>query len=406
MYFTLLGILFLLTVIGLISYRSWLNPVSIFNVVWLVVCFLYGFRLSPNLQAPLENRTCYLLMLGNIVFTISCIVVSKISIWPTNLSSVYKTKEITFENIQRHFWIWFVLELFETVYSKGFPIIWALQHNGKTYFDYGIPSVHGFANAYGLTILTILAYQLFKGDYKRQSKKIVTYILIILLMYVFMLTRQVIINAIIQIFVVYCFLKRKIPWVKILIWTFLIIIAFGLVGNIRTGYYEFLSVAQMDTKVNPLFVGFYWVYMYLTMTIANLNKLFNMFFTPLGMGYFWSIYLPTALVNSVFKFNNPVDQSNFLVTQAFNVSGYSADAYISIGIMGIVIMAIIYGIIGGLCYKKIIRNRSMKNILYYAVYLQIIVLSFFFNQLFYLPSGFQFVIIYFLFKNIKSKGRY
>lgn len=406
MYFTLLGILFLLTVIGLISYRSWLNPVSIFNVVWLVVCFLYGFRLSPNLQAPLENRTCYLLMLGNIVFTISCIVVSKISIWPTNLSSVYKTKEITFENIQKHFWIWFVLELFETVYSKGFPIIWALQHNGKTYFDYGIPSFHGFANAYGLTILTILAYQLFKGDYKKQSKKIVTYILIILLMYVFMLTRQVIISAIIQIFVVYCFLKRKIPWVKILIWTFLIIIAFGLVGNIRTGYYEFLSVAQMDTKVNPLFVGFYWVYMYLTMTIANLNKLFNMFFTPLGMGYFWSIYLPTALVNSVFKFNNPVDQSNFLVTQAFNVSGYSADAYISIGIMGIVIMAIIYGIIGGLCYKKIIRNRSMKNILYYAVYLQIIVLSFFFNQLFYLPSGFQFVIIYFLFKNIKSKGRY
>ncbi|RHX78849.1 O-antigen polymerase [Lactobacillus helveticus] len=406
MYFTLLGILFLLTVIGLISYRSWLNPVSIFNVVWLVVCFLYGFRLSPNLQAPLENRTCYLLMLGNIIFTISCIVVSKISIWPTNLSSVYKTKEITFENIQKHFWIWFVLELFETVYSKGFPIIWALQHNGKTYFDYGIPSVHGFANAYGLTILTILAYQLFKGDYKKQSKKIVTYILIILLMYVFMLTRQVIISAIIQIFVVYCFLKRKIPWVKILIWTFLIIIVFGLVGNIRTGYYEFLSVAQMDTKVNPLFVGFYWVYMYLTMTIANLNKLFNMFFTPLGMGYFWSIYLPTALVNSVFKFNNPVDQSNFLVTQAFNVSGYSADAYISIGIMGIVIMAIIYGIIGGLCYKKIIRNRSMKNILYYAVYLQIIVLSFFFNQLFYLPSGFQFVIIYFLFKNIKSKGKY
>lgn len=406
MYFTLLGILFLLTVIGLISYRSWLNPVSIFNVVWLVVCFLYGFRLSPNLQAPLENRTCYLLMLGNIVFTISCIVVSKISIWPTNLSSVYKTKEITFENIQKHFWIWFVLELFETVYSKGFPIIWALQHNGKTYFDYGIPSVHGFANAYGLTILTILAYQLFKGDYKKQSKKIVTYILIILLMYVFMLTRQVIISAIIQIFVVYCFLKRKIPWVKILIWIFLIIIAFGLVGNIRTGYYDFLSVAQMDTKVNPLFVGFYWVYMYLTMTIANLNKLFNMFFTPLGMGYFWSIYLPTALVNSVFKFNNPVDQSNFLVTQAFNVSGYSADAYISIGIMGLVIMAIIYGIIGGLCYKKIIRNRSMKNILYYAVYLQIIVLSFFFNQLFYLPSGFQFVIIYFLFKNIKSKGRY
>lgn len=399
MYFTLLAILFLLTVIGLISYRSWLNPVSIFNVVWLVVCFLYGFRLSPNLQAPLMDRTCYLLILGNVVFTISCIVISKISIKPPEVS-VYKIKEITFERIQKHFWIWLVLEIFETIYSKGFPIIWALQHNGKTYFDYGIPSIHGFANAYGLTILTILAYQVFKGDYKKQSKKIVTYILIILGMYLLMLTRQVIISAIIQIFVVYCFLKRKIPWVKILIWTFLIIIAFGLVGNVRTGYYEFLSVAEMDTKVNPMFVGFYWVYMYLTMTIANLNKMFNMFFTPLGMGYFWSIYLPTALVNSVFKFNYG-DLSNLLVTPAFNVAGYNADAYIALGVAGIIIMATIYGVLGGLCYKKIIRNRNMKNILYYAVYLQIIVLSFFFNQLFYLPSGFQFIVIYLLFKSVK-----
>lgn len=399
MYFTLLAILFLLTVIGLISYRSWLNPVSIFNVVWLVVCFLYGFRLSPNLQVPLMDRTCYLLILGNVVFTISCIVISKISIKPPEVS-VYKIKEITFERIQKHFWIWLVLEIFETIYSKGFPIIWALQHNGKTYFDYGIPSIHGFANAYGLTILTILAYQLFKGDYKKQSKKIVTYILIILGMYLLMLTRQVIISAIIQIFVVYCFLKRKIPWVKILIWTFLIIIAFGLVGNVRTGYYEFLSVAEMDTKVNPMFVGFYWVYMYLTMTIANLNKMFNMFFTPLGMGYFWSIYLPTALVNSVFKFNYG-DLSNLLVTPAFNVAGYNADAYIALGVAGIIIMATIYGVLGGLCYKKIIRNRNMKNILYYAVYLQIIVLSFFFNQLFYLPSGFQFIVIYLLFKSVK-----
>lgn len=401
MYFTLLVILFLLTVIGLITYKSWLNPVSIFNVVWLAVCFLYGFRLSPNLQAPLENRTCYLLILGNIIFTISCIVISKISIRSSNIS-IYKTKEITFENIQKHFWIWFSLELLETVYSKGFPIIWALQHNGKTYFDYGIPSIHGFANAYGLIILTVLSYQLFKGSYKKQSKKIMTYILIILGMYVLMLTRQVIISAIIQIFVVYCFLRKKIPVFKIIMWIFFIIIAFGLVGNIRTGYYEFLSVAEMDTKVNPMFVGFYWVYMYLTMTIANLNKLFNMTFTPLGMGYFWSIYLPTALVNSVFKFN-PTNQYDFLVTQAFNVSGYNADAYVSLGIIGIVIMSIIYGVLGGLCYKKIVRNRSMKNILYYAVYLQIIVLSFFYNQLFYLPSGFQFIIIYCLFKNISSK---
>ena len=94
---------------------------------------------------------------------------------------------------------------------------------------------------------------------------------------------------------------------------------------------------------------------------------------------------------------------NFLVVSNFNVSGYNAEIYVSFGIIGIIIMALIYGILGGIVYKKISRKEDMKNILYYAVYYQIIILSFFYNQLFYLPSGFQFIIIYLLFKNVRFK---
>lgn len=400
MYICLLISLFLLILLGLFLYKSWLNPVSIFNLVWLIVCFLYGFRLSPRLQANLTDHTCYFLILGNVVFTIACIIVNKISVNATFISK-FEKKEITFENIKRHFWIWFVIEIFETIYSRGFPIIWSLQHNGKTYFDYGIPSFHGFANAYGLSILTILAYLLFKGNNKCASK-IRIYIIVFLFMYLLMLTRQVIISAIIQIFVVYCFLKKKVPVVKIVLISLIIIIAFGLLGNARTGYSEFLNVADIDTNIHPVFVGFYWVYMYLTMTIANLNKLFNMTFSPLGVGYFCSIYLPTIIANLLFK-TGSVDQSVYLVTQAFNVSGYNADAYISLGLIGIVIMALIYGALGGGLYKKLVRKRNMKNIIYCAIYIQIIVLSFFSNQLFYLPSGFQFIIIYLLFKRVRFR---
>lgn len=402
MYYILLFALGGLFLIGICVYKSVFNPVSVFNAVWFIVCFLYGFRLSPNIQPPLLNRTCDLLILGNVVFTIACILTSKLAFrFATNFKKNEKD-EVTFKNIQRHFWIWFILEIFETVYSKGMPLIWTLQNNGKTYVDYGVPSLHGLANAYGLAIVTILFYQAFDKKYKDVLKKIIFYIVIIIFMYLLMLTRQVLISAAIQFFVVYCFRKKRIPVMKLVIGVLSLIMLFGILGNIRTGYTEFLAVAQINTKINPLFIGFYWVYIYLTMTIANLNKLFNLVFMPVGINYFLSIFVPTVLVDSLFK-NNIMNVPNFLVVSNFNVSGYNAEIYVSFGIIGIIIMALIYGILGGIVYKKISRKENMKNILYYAVYYQIIILSFFYNQLFYLPSGFQFIIIYLLFKNVRFK---
>lgn len=401
MYSFLLFILFSLILLGLIIYKSWLNPISIFNLIWFLVIALYSLRLSPALQLPLDDRTCELLLWSSLLFSISCFLVTKISI--REKKNVCLDKEITFNRINTHFFIWFILELFETAYSRGLPIIWALRHSGKTYFDYGIPSLHGLANAYGLSILTILAYQLFSGKNKKKAKQIIIYIGIILGMYVLMLTRQVIISAILQLFIVYCFVKRKFPIFKIIIGALIGILIFGILGNIRTGYNEFLTIAQIHTNLPPALVGFYWVYMYLTMTLANLNKIFTLAFNPVGIGYFLSIYLPTVIVNLFFKVDS-INPANYIVTPAFNVSGYNADAYISLGITGLILMALIYGILGGITYKKVINERNMKNIIYYAIYFQIMILSFFYNQLFYLPSGFQFIIIFIIFKNTKIRG--
>lgn len=300
MYVILLISFAVLAFLGLLIYKSWLNPVTIFNIVWLVVCALYGLRLSPRLQPELANKTCEFLILGNVVFTLSCLLVSKISIKPIKKFNISK-KELTFSEIRPHFWFWIFIEIVETIYSKGLPIMWAMQKNGKTYFDYGIPTFHGLANAYGLSILSILAYELFKEKKSKESKKIITYILTILLMYALLLTRQVIISAVIQMFIIYYFLKPKIPIGKIIVTVFVGIIIFGLIGNIRTGYSEFLSVSLIDSKINPFFIGFYWVYMYLTMTIANLNKMFTISFNPVGIGYFAAIYLPTVISKLLFK---------------------------------------------------------------------------------------------------------
>lgn len=65
----------------------------------------------------------------------------------------------------------------------------------------------------------------------------------------------------------------------------------------------------------------------------------------------------------------------------------------------------IYGIMAGNLFKKVIKRMNEKNMIYYSICMQIIMLSFFYNHLLYLPSGFQFIIVYLLFKICPRKDK-
>ena len=173
-------------------------------------------------------------------------------------------------------------------------------------------------------------------------------------------------------------------------------------GNFRTGYEEFLNVALMkEPNINKSLIGFYWTYMYLTMTVSNVNNAVLLDVNGFGLQPIASIYLPTVISNIVFT--EKIEIPQYLVTQAFNVSGFFMDFYIGFGNFGVAIISSIYGLLGAYLFKKVRKNENEKNVLYYAIYLQIILLSFFYNHLLYLPSGFQFIIIFAIFKYLSFK---
>lgn len=377
-----------MAIVGLILYKSTLNPVFVFNIIWLSVCSLYGLRISP-LQAVLTDRTCIYLLCSNISFTLVCIMTYTFS-----RGGMRGVHNISFASLKKHYLMWLFIEIFETIYSGGFPLLWSLLGigGGKTYKNYGIHTLHGFANAYGLSIITIITYLLVSNHNPKKSGEMKKIIAIMLIGYTLMLTRQVIVSALIQMVVVYCMVNKKIPVKKLFYICLLGMLCFGILGNIRTGYDSFLEVANIESKINPVFIGIYWVYMYLTMQLANLNKLFMLYFTPVGMSFMFVHIIPSVL-RDISNYNRP----DFLVTPAFNVSGYSSDAYVALGFIGLIVISAIFGFVSGKTYKSFKRKNSMKNTIYYVICVQIILISFFINSLFYMPSGFQFVIIYFLF---------
>ncbi len=420
---------YILCVVALIVISKWItgkkfSPITIYNLIWLAIVLLYQLRLS-NLQPELSDATYWLLMIKSVVFTLGflacyCIKNKRGKNLATSASNekvadTSKKLDVTDIKVAKYkkviglmFLVWFVAEIFETIYSGGVPILWKMFGDSRTYFDYGIPTLHGFMNALGLVIMMLA----FLGCLKKESTKkdkmtFVSIIAVCLVFYLCIFTRQVIVSAIIQMIAVFFLVKRPVKLRKAVFWMGLLsivgVIAFGFVGNIRTGYEGFLSVAGISMGISPFFVGFYWVYMYLTMSLANINNA-----VVLGVNHFGGLFpavrnfLPTVVSKVLFA-DSAVVIPNYLVTKAFNVSGYFIDFYVGLGTLGVIIIAAIYGILGGIIYRALQKRRTERNILLYAVYLQIIILSFFFNHLFYLPSGFQFVIILVVYHFLERK---
>lgn len=377
-----------------------LNPIFIFVGTWLAIIVLYQFELS-NWQYNLIDDSYITFIINIMAFTISYLLVyifKRKKMIQNNEKKDDKNVIVDFNFIKKMFIFWIIIEIIETIYSGGIPIIWKLVGSSKTYASYGIPTVHGLMNSISLVIM-LLSYYLYLKE-NRKNKKLLLIIGTIILFDLMIITRQVIVSALIELFVIYIFFNKKIPVYKLLIIVSFLVIGFGLIGNIRTGSDNFIYVSSFKNEnINSFLIGFYWVYMYFTMSIANINNAIYLGISQYGLYPIMKNYLPTVFSNIIFE-NSNIIIPNYLVTKAFNVSGYFINFYLAFGNLGVLIISSIYGVLGGIITNKNRNESSEKNLLYMSVYIQIIILSFFENHLFYLPSGFQFFLIFLIFKYI------
>lgn len=387
-YFSLSVICF---VLGWLSRGKLFNPLSAFSAIWILVVALSNLMLS-GWQRPINDSTYMVLIAMQISFAILYIFgnglrlkeitkpVLRLSVSPEQLNSLFK--------------IWLAIEIIEILYSGGLPILWHLLGTGKTYFDFGIPSVHGLMNSLGLVILLIASLLILDGkDENHHFRRICIFIF---LFYLCLVTRQVIVSAGIELIIVIYLRKPQLIIHKLVPVALLSIILFGVVGNLRTGYEAFMYVSLIRSDIPELFVGFYWVYMYLSMTITNINNLVAMNLDPVGMNAL-SGFIPTVFA-PLFGIDTGFFTADYLVTSAFNVSGFFVYFYQGFSILGVIVISAAYGLIGGISYRKFSEDPCERNILLLAIAMQIVLLSFFDNMLLYLPSSFQFVVVLLLYR--------
>lgn len=378
MLYSLELLLLVLIVVDLMKNKKIYTPGVIFNTIFFVTMFLYGFYMSHN-QLVLDYKTLWLLLVCVAAFNIP---VFRSYYIPKNqfLQRRSHSVELSSKREMVVYYIALAMFMIELVYSKGCPLIWKFTGDARTYVDFGIPSFNGMF--YAIVIL-MGSYSIFK--------KGCIYKYFYLMMGVLIISRQLLISIFIQGAILYCFTHKinKKLIIMLLVGGFAGILLFSYIGNMRTGEAIFLHVAQFKPQYDWVPTSFKWIYAYLCFSISNLNSLVRMTYGAVNFGATtFNELMPTVL-----NFKFPINQGfAYIVNPNFNVSTFIPDLYIDFGFVGIAIFCLALGKITQYVFRRAKFNDKACQMFYVVIAHNILFLTFR-NMFVYLPIMFELVLI-------------
>jgi oligosaccharide repeat unit polymerase len=384
---------------------AWIHPLFIFWAAWLATVALYDMHLSLLLIYP-SDLVIHVVAWIVVPYTVTALAYLGLRSWeqPSPLSfrpdsGVRRAKLARWLRIA--FVIWALLTVIEIAVSGGVPLLWLIQGSSKTYFDFGIASVHGLLNSLILAI-GLMEFALFSLTGKRNHLWMPVFVVIWSLIAV---TRNMLIVILIECAIVWA-MTRGITWktlAKASVSFVALILVFGYIGDFRTGGETFRQLAEPSPNYPEwLPSGALWVYIYVGTPINNLVNTVQST-APLNSPLFpnaTSLLFPSVIRDVIY---NPATISDALsgdlVSDAFNVSTAYVGAFQDFGMAGVAGFSVVLGWLSAHFW----RDRSLRGSLIYAVMGQCLVVSIFFNHLFYLPVITQVIWLYmFLPKNTNT----
>ena len=384
-----------------------LHPLMVFSIVWLGVVFLYSLHLSKLLLFSTQEVVKTILIIW-VPFATVALIYSFLRHVLVSLYPVPRTRAaINFAALERKLIVWFrvwmVISLFEIIISGGIPLLWLFQHSTKTYVDFGVSSLHGLVNSLLLSI-GLCRFVLFLLTGSRRHLIVPGFILGWSILVV---TRNMLLVAIIEFCILFFRIKpvRKKTIVKLIAGFIGLVLAFGAIGDYRSGSSDLIRLWAQPTQNYPEWLpsGVLWAYIYISTPINNLVYTSEIV-RPINSAVF-----PNTLVTlfpSVIReliYGHQVDdaESGQLVNSAFNVSTAYIGPFQDYGFLGVALFSMLTAVA---CQGFWFRG-GLRDILIYAVLIQCLVLTLFFDHFLYLPVISQIVWILYFFKPAGPKKR-
>lgn len=377
-----------------------LNPAFMFSYIWLLVLSLYSLQLS-NLLDPLKLETLVLILGASLSFIFGFLIISiqknKIYAKPYfDLNALKRGLDLKCTAYRAKLLLIFFLFglVFEIFYFNGAPGLGLFGIGPEIlYTDFGISGLHGLLNSLFYAICIFQYSRLMFGISKKYSL-----LLIFTIIYPYMMmSRQVLISVLIQYLLIYIAVKKIniINYIKIFLVIACTLLAFGYLGDIRSGREHILFLSQPNFDYPDwLPSAFIWVYIYLCTPLNNVNHNININpnYFPLETG---STLIPTFARQTVIDLLGGNTSQWELVTESFNVSSLLQSTLTDFGILGSMFFFLMCGIIFSIILKKAINN--IKYFLILIVILHGLALSFFANLLFHLVFLFEMLAFFWIF---------
>jgi oligosaccharide repeat unit polymerase len=256
------------------------------------------------------------------------------------------------------------------------PLLWLFTGSDKNYYNLGIPSIKGFQYTMYLFSLTIFSLILKYKKFNNWKSKIA----IMFFLPFIMLARGLMIYSIFQVFCVVMFNKKILvkQFRNISIFIIILILIFGLIGDIRgtsANPFSFLVNDSFDNPLLKLPSGFTWIYIYIT---ANFNNIlitigtFKPSYSLLDVFY--------NLIPGFFKqFFVTEDISSPLITDAsLNVASFYAGYVTSFGVTGAILGGTVLQFFSTYFYFKA-KNNNIGYLVAYSIMFTCLILSVFFD---------------------------
>lgn len=376
---------------------AFLHPITVSSAAWCSVAFLYSLHLSGLLLFKTSDAIGVALLIVLPVFFVSFAYRLLRPTRPFFTRPITLHREPPLALIERRLrlgiWFWIGLTLVETAVSGGVPLLWLLTGSSKTYFDYGISSIHGL----DIALLLAAAVTSFALYLYTENRRHIWFALFAMAWSMVLVSRGTLMILLLEYAIIYLRLRKvKIKAVmRLVAITLVALLLFGYVGDLRSGAEAFRGLAQpTDSFPDWAPSGLLWAYIYITTPVNNLlltTHTRRPSFNPLLPNTAATLF-PTVLRNVVYGKEAAAEAtSGALETQALNVSTAYVGPYQDMGNSGI----IGFSIIAALLCEFYWHRSGLWNIFAFSVFTQAFALSLFYNLLFSLPMLGQLIWFYY-----------
>jgi oligosaccharide repeat unit polymerase len=246
------------------------HPTTIYACMWLVVIALTSLNLIDRLAVYSKPAITIAAMLigSNVLGVLIALPMTR------RTNKIHRVpSKIEFKFIPQLTIAWLIISIIEVYISDGLPIWWQITHAGRTYEDFGVKSIHGFANA----VWIFLSFSSFIKFRQRFNTKNLIVFVALFSWPVLVISRALMTIAVLQCALFYV-MTTKTSWRKItlsiLLLAIVFILAFGYAGDMRATEFSIAQVSGFGAEVGnekggPL-TALIWIYAYMVSPAANL----------------------------------------------------------------------------------------------------------------------------------------